>query len=49
MEEVNFIVEQSIFKEYEAKREKIEIMMHNYRSSLLDIGYDPEGKALKKH
>ena len=54
MEELNFItpkieetvVEESIFKEYEAKREKIENMMHDYRVSLLSLGYDPEGKDL---
>ena len=40
------IVEESLFSDYEAKREKIENMMHEYRSSLLALGYDPEGKDL---
>ena len=49
MEELNFItpkVEESVFMDYEAKREKIENMMHDYRSSLIALGYDPEGKDL---
>ena len=50
MEELNFItpkiVEESIFTEYEAKREKIENMMHDYKASLIALGYNPEGKDL---
>ena len=50
MEELNFItpkiVEESIFEDYEAKREKIENMMHDYRASLIALGYDPAGKDL---
>jgi hypothetical protein len=50
MEEVNFVVtpkiEENVFEDYEAKREKIENMMHEYRSSLIALGYDPEGKDL---
>ena len=42
----NLVVEESIFKDYDAEREKIENMMHEYRVSLLALGYDPEGKDL---
>ena len=49
MGEINFVnpkIEENVFEEYEAKREKIENMMHEYRSSLLALGHDPEGKDL---
>lgn len=49
MEELNFItpkIEENVSVDYEAKREKIENMMHEYRSSLIALGYDPEGKDL---
>ncbi len=49
MEELNFVnpkIEENIFEDYEAKREKIENMMHDYKVSLLSLGYDPEGKDL---
>lgn len=49
MEELNFItpkIEETIFEDYEAKKEKIENMMHDYRASLIALGYDPEGKDL---
>lgn len=40
------IVEEGAFEDYEAKKEKIENMMHEYRVSLLALGYDPQGKDL---
>ncbi|MBO5711419.1 MAG: hypothetical protein J6R47_01140 [Acholeplasmatales bacterium] len=49
MEEINFTkfeIEESGFKDYEAKREKFENMMHDYRVSLIALGYDPTGKDL---
>ena len=49
MEELNFInpkIEESIVEDYEAKKEKIENMMHDYRVSLISLGYNPEGKDI---
>ena len=50
MEKPNFVIakiDENVFeKDCEVKREKIENMMHEYRSSLLALGYDPEGKDI---
>lgn len=52
MEKPNFIIgkitEESVFEfeDYKAKREKTEKMVHDCRSSLIALGYDPEGKNL---
>ena len=39
-------IEESYSIDYEAKREKIENMMHEYKNSLISLGFNPEGKDL---